>query len=375
MLRRTPILSKDMLILIQLLKKVKDCRRAQGQRHPLWFILLLVILGTMMGYIGYRAWGDFARSEGPIIQKTLKIKVTDLPSYSTIRRAIIQVDADDLLKVFQEWMTQLNLDKKLTSGVSIDGKSINSTRVNLHTKEQNCVNIVSSFSQATGLVLQLSFFENKSGSEIHQVLELLRNSTDSNQLFTLDALHCQKSTVELITARGNDYIIPVKKNQKNLYKETEKVCQSQPAKSIDIQSEKGHGRQVTRQVSVFEYLPNNNLKGWESIKSLIKVERRGYRGVKIYQQTMYYISSLSGYASFFAEKIRGHWSIENQLHWVKDVILGEDTWPIRQFQAATNVSVLRTFALNLWRYRGFLSITQARRAIGSRVERFLILLE
>jgi len=103
-----------MLILIQLLKKVKDCRRAQGQRHPIRFILLLVILGTMMGYIGYRAWGDFARREGPIIKKTLKIKVTDLPSYSTIRRAIIRVDADNLRKVFQEWMTQLNLDKKLS---------------------------------------------------------------------------------------------------------------------------------------------------------------------------------------------------------------------------------------------------------------------
>jgi len=71
------------------------------------------------------------------------------------------------------------------------------------------------------------------------------------------------------------------------------VCQSQPPKSIDIQWDKGHGRQVTRQVSVFEYLPNNNLKEWESIKSLIKVERSGYRGVKIYQQTMYYIGSIS----------------------------------------------------------------------------------
>jgi predicted transposase YbfD/YdcC len=364
-----------MLILIELLKKVKDCRRSQGKRHPLWLLLLLVILGTMMGYMGYRAWARFAQTEGPFIAQALKIKSTQWPSESTIRRAIIRVDADNLLKVFSQWMTQLNLDKKLSEGISIDGKSINSTRVNFHTREQNCVNIVSCFSQVTGLVLQLSKFENKSGSEIHQVLELLRDSTDYNQLFTLDALHCQKSTVELITARGNDYIIPVKKNQKNLYKETEKLCQSQPAKSIDIQWDRGHGRQVTRQVSVFEYLPNNNLKGWESIKSLIKVERSGYRGVKIYQQTMYYISSLSKDASFFAAKIRGHWSIENQLHWVKDVILGEDNWPIRQFQAATNVSVLRTMALNLLRILGFLSVTDAYKCLGKRIERYLFLLE
>ena len=102
----------------------------------------------------------------------------------------------------------------LSEGVCIDGKSINSTLVNKQSSEPNFVNIVDRFSQATGLVLPLTFFENKSGSEIHQVLELLRNSTDSNQLFTLDSLHCQKSTVELITAQGNDDIIPVKKIKK-----------------------------------------------------------------------------------------------------------------------------------------------------------------
>ena len=364
-----------MLILIEMLKKVKDCRRAQGQRHPLWLILLLVILGTMMGYIGYRAWGEFAHHEGAIIQKTLKITVTDLPSYSTIRRAIINVEPDNLLKIFHEWMTQINVDKKLSEGVSIDGKSINSTVVNPHTKEQNCLNIVSSFSQATGLVLPLEKFENKMGSEIHQVLEMLRNSTDSNQLFTLDALHCQKATVELITALGNDYIIPVKNNQKNLHKETVKLCQTQSPKSTDIELDKSHGRQVTRQVSVFEYLPQKNRKEWSSIKSLIKVERSGHRGSKIYQQTMYYISSLSGYARFFAAKIRGHWRIENQLHLVKDVIFAEDDWPICQFQPATNLSVLRTVALNLFRFLGFLSVTDAYNCLGKRVERFLILLE
>jgi predicted transposase YbfD/YdcC len=364
-----------MLILIQLLKKVKDCRRSQGKRHPLWLILLLVILGTMMGYMGYRAWARFGQTEGPFIAQALKIKCTQWPSDSTIKRALIRINFDNLINIFHKWMRELNIDKRLSEGVCIDGKNINSTLVNQQSSEPNCVNIVSCFSQVTGLVLQLSKFESKSGSEIHQVLEMLRDSTDSNQLFTRDALHCQKATVELITTQGNDYIIPVKKNQKNLYKETEKVCQSQPAKSIDIQWDKGHGRQVTRQVSVFEYLPNNNLKGWESIKSLIKVERSGYRGGKIYQQTMYYISSLSKDASFFAAKIRGHWSIENQLHWVKDVILGEDTWPIRQFQAATNVSVLRTMALNLWRMLGFLSVTDAYKCLGKRVERYLFLLE
>ena len=90
---------------------------------------------------------------------------------------------------------------------------------------------------------------------------------------------------------------------------------------------------------------------------------------------MYYISSLSGYASFFAAKIRGHWSIENKLHWVKDVLFAEDDWPRSQFQAATNVSVLRTMALNIFRFLGFFSVTDTYKCLGKRVERYPFLLE
>jgi predicted transposase YbfD/YdcC len=364
-----------MLILIELLKKVKDFRRLQGQRHPLWLILLLVILGTMMGYMGYRAWARFAQTEGPFMAQALNLKCSRWPSDSTIKRAINGIDADHLMNIFNEWMNQMNLDKKLSEGVCIDGKSIKSTVVNSQSQEQNFVSIVSRFSQETGLVLQLAKLTNKSVSEIEQVRDMLRNSTDTNQLLTLDALHCQKSTLALIKDTGNDYIVPVKKNQKNLYKHLENVCQSQSPKSRDTEFDKSHGRRIIRQVSVVENFPNNKLKEWSQINSLIKVERRGYRGHSMYQQTMYYISSLSGYASFFAAKIRGHWSIENQLHWVKDVILGEDNWPIRQFQAATNVSVLRTIALNLLRILGFLSVTDAYKCLGKRVERYLFLLE
>lgn len=76
-----------------------------------------------------------------------------------------------------------------------------------------------------------------------------------------------------------------------------------------------------------------------------------------------------------AEQIQRHWRIENQLHWVKDVIFKEDDWPLSHFQAATNFSVLRTLAMNLLRFLGFFSITEAQRWLANRVDRLLILLE
>ena len=152
----------------------------------------------MMGHKGYRAWAGFAKTEGPLIAEALNIKCSKWPSDSTIKRVISGLDADHLMKIFNEWMNQMNLDKKLSEGVSIDGKSLKSTVANYQSQSQNFVSIVSRFSQATGLVLQLAKFTKKSGSEIEQVRELLRNSTDTNQLLTLDALHCQKATLALI---------------------------------------------------------------------------------------------------------------------------------------------------------------------------------
>ncbi|NCQ96888.1 MAG: ISAs1 family transposase, partial [Microcystis aeruginosa W11-06] len=85
------------------------------------------------------------------------------------------------------------------------------------------------------------------------------------------------------------------------------------------------------------------------LKSYIKVERYGERDGKEYDNCAYYISSLRENAQTFAQKIRGHWPIENQLHWVKDVIFKEDTLPLTDFQAVSNFSIIQTIALNLFR--------------------------
>lgn len=95
---------KYISLLIQLLKKVKDCRRSQGKRHPLWLILLLVILGTMIGYMGYRAWARFCQTEGLFIAQALKIKCTQWPSDSRIKRAMIRIKSDNFINMFPKWM-------------------------------------------------------------------------------------------------------------------------------------------------------------------------------------------------------------------------------------------------------------------------------
>ena len=109
--------------------------------------------------------------------------------------------------------------------------------------------------------------------------------------------------------------------------------------------------------------------------SLIQVERIGIRQGKPLQQTNYYISSLFTSAVEFAQAIRAHWGIENRLHWVKDVIFGEDSALFRDYNAATNWSFIRTLAINVARMSGYDSLTKVERFLGHDIDKLFFLLE
>lgn len=103
---------------------------------------------------------------------------------------------------------------------------------------------------------------------------------------------------------------------------------------------------------------------WGKITSLIKVERSGTCGKKDYEHLASYISSLSVSAEIFASKSRGHWLIENQLHLVKDVVFKEDISSRHNYIAVTNLSVLTTIALNLYRFLGVSSLICGQRGLN-----------
>lgn len=103
---------------------------------------------------------------------------------------------------------------------------------------------------------------------------------------------------------------------------------------------------------------------WVGVQRLIRVERTGIRGTEPVHETMFYISSIAADAAYFSQVIRNHWQIENRLHWVKDVVLQEDSTPLCAGHAPENMAILRTVALNLLRLQGFASITKGIRAVA-----------
>jgi predicted transposase YbfD/YdcC len=363
-----------MFNLIEKLKKVKEFRQDKGRRHPLWLVLTVVILGLMSGNVGYRQIGYFVKANRENLIKYLNIATDRLPSYSTIRRVMMGVDWANLIEIFNEWASENYSEKTKRDWLAVDGKSLRSTVTNFGDEQQNFVAIVSLFSHSTGWVVRLGRFENKKESEIGQARDMVKDCALTNKVFTGDALHCNEATVREIIDSKNHYLIAVKKNQHKLYEKVESLAEIAEPKSINITNDISHGRKITRQVSV--YTPQTLLhKKWEHLQSFIKVERSGSRGKKAYQETMYYVSSIKQDAQIFAEKIRGHWQIENRLHWVKDVIFNEDRERITEPQAATNFSTLITIVLNLFRILGFWSITEGQRWLAHRWYKLFVLAE
>jgi predicted transposase YbfD/YdcC len=193
-------------------------------------------------------------------------------------------------------------------------------------------------------------------------------------VITLDAIHCQKATVQNIIDGNNDYLITVKNNQKNLRKTLHDVAITTPSLSQYTEYDKSRGRKIQRTISVFS-LPEYIKSALFNSQRFIQVTRIGTRKYKPIDQTVYYLSSRQDNAQTFATQIRGHWLIENQLHWVRDAIFKEDLSPISHFQAVTNLSILLTIAINLLRFLGFRSIKNGQTWLYGRLWTLATLLE
>jgi hypothetical protein len=187
--------------LIKHLQQVPEFRAARGQRHELWLILLLIILGAMMGYWGYRPLAEFVEGYGQEICRKLNLAPdTPLPSYSTFRRVMQGLDYDVLANVFTQW-AQFQHEVEPGEWFACDGKSIKGSVTDYDQAQQNFVSMVSLFSHQRGVVQAVMPMEHKQTSEQEVVRVLLSAVGLSGIGVTLDALHCQKNAAPHHQAR------------------------------------------------------------------------------------------------------------------------------------------------------------------------------
>ena len=210
------------------------------------------------------------------------------------------------------------------------------------------------WSSANGLVLGQTKTDEKS-NEITAIPELLELLEISGCVVSIDAMGCQREIARVIVDKGADYVLSLKRNQGNLCEDVKDLFDGAfqlGFEDIDYDTyetvEKGHGRIETRQcwaISDLSYI--RSLSEWKSLNSVAMVRAERRIGDSVSVESRYYISSLKGDARRLLWAIRGHWGIENSLHWVLDIAFREDDSRVRKDNAPENLAVVRHIALNL----------------------------
>lgn len=189
---------------------IEDARRGQGQRHSMDVVLMVTIMATMSGFLGYRAIADFVVRYKQELLEYLQPKKDRLPALATIRRVLMRVDTVAFAQITEAWIRQ-EMEPSKGEWVSVDGKAIRGTRQK--EEDRKLAHMVSFFRNDSQEVLMQRRTASRS-NEIPLVQEMLQTLGIENLILTMDAMHCQSETLEGIKASGNDYVVGVKENQK-----------------------------------------------------------------------------------------------------------------------------------------------------------------
>lgn len=169
---------------------------------------------------------------------------------------------------------------------------------------------------------------------------------------------------------GNDYVIQVKGNQKYLLQAVKTHIAEHDPSDIDHTSEINRGRKENREVHLYNDVTGKVFDQWKGLKTIVFIRNWGVRNHKKYEQLHYYISSRTEKnARIYGQGIRGHWYIENKLHWTKDAILGEDRSLIKGNDLARNLSLIRTMVINIYKLNEEMSIKSATEKFNNRISK------
>ena len=328
------------------LELVEDKRSSINQHHDLTDVLFLIISAVLSGCEGWKDIEVFGHSKLPWLRQFRAFK-HGIPTRHSIARILKTVETDSLVLALFSWVNE----QRSQSGrpiIAFDGKTLRGASK----KREDNLHLVSAFDCESGLTLYQRTVENKS-NEIPAVRALLDVLDISDSIVTLDALHCQKATLTALISRGADYLVQVKANQKTLYKAVtscfETAFEQEENLPEDVQVSNGHGRQETRITYALkaDKLPEEIKEKWPGITSLVAVERHNKSESVTKIDTHFYVTSVEPDAQMLQKAIRHHWHIENQQHWVLDVVFKEDACQISEPISAENMALFRRVVRNL----------------------------
>jgi predicted transposase YbfD/YdcC len=323
-------------------------RRRTRVKHPLLNLVVVALCGTVAGADDWEEIVQFARDRREWLSRFLDLS-TGIPSHDTFGRVFAALDPVAFQKCLLAWVQHLH---ELTQGqvIAIDGKVAREAMA--RSGDQGPMTLVSAWATANHVCLGQVAGESGS-NELGALPKLLDLLDLDGAIVTLDALGCQKEIVAQIVDKRGDYVIAVKGNQEKLeaavHATLDAAMEEQTEMPTITRLEQKHGRKERRIYTVLQ-VPDDfaELAQWKGLKSLVMAVREHIdtKG-ETHTGVRYYISSLPAEVKRIAAAVRGHWGIENSMHWVLDVAFREDRNRARADNAQANLGVLRRTAISL----------------------------
>ena len=338
------------------LSTIEDPRGKKGKRYSLALLLTCVLLAKMAGETTLQAIAEWIRLRRAWLQAVLPEARATFPCAATYSNVLRRVEAAQVNQRLMDLLTRLRAEKRASGEqrhVVLDGKTLRGTQHHL-AEDQRKMHQMNLYEAKTGVVLKEAIVAEKSNELTHMKL-FLSPVLLAGRIISADALYTQHDFCQQVIAAGADYLLVVKQNQPTLYEDLSLFFQEPPADCLDWRTastcNKGHGRLENRFLWASTELNDFLARDWYGVGQVFCLRRRVEHALKCTQEIVYGITSLTpkkAEPACLLELNREHWSIENRLHYRRDVSLAEDACQVRKGEVPHVLAVLNSFVLALF---------------------------
>jgi predicted transposase YbfD/YdcC len=348
-MKRTPRVPKGIDLILEHFAELPDPRIDRTRRHPLINVIVMSLCGAICGADGWEALEMFAETREAFFRSFLDL-AGGTPSADTFRRVLSALDPRAFEAAFGRWV-QAFTGSLVGETVAVDGKTLRGALA--HASEGGPFHMVHVWATSKHILLGLRAVAGAPG-EVAAVIEMLQTLALNGAVVTADANSCTAAVTETCRAAGADYVLALKGNRGTLHRQVKQVfaqAESKGFRGVDrfASHDEAHGRiehRIVRALPI-DKVPLTSQAPWADLHSVIQVERTRVVKERMSVERFYYISSMAAKAEDFSRRIRGHWSIENQLHHCLDVSFDEDQRTIRDPIGAQNFALISRYALVL----------------------------